>query len=201
MSASAISRETDDRRIKSYGLFGTVQFIEKTYPRDVQARIMNGVPQEVQDFIAAGPKQPWAPPLLSCHLWERMVDEASNDAEAVDTLVRCGVSMGEYATNTYLRLLMKVVTMKILARKFPSIWRKDANFGDLEADASEVKDGKLKIHMKNLGSYPYFGPICQGWNEYALEAMGLKNVKMELQDWSLESPDPGELVFHASWTP
>lgn len=191
----------DERKIKSYGLFGTMQFVEQSYPADVQKQIMSRVPQETLDYIARGTKQLWAPPLYSCYVWEQMVKVAPNEQQAIDMLIKCGLHMGEYATNTYLRLLLKVVNVKILASKFPAIWRKDASFGDLSADATHAKQGRLTLHFDNLSNYPYFGPICQGWFTFSWNAMGLKNVKLDLQDWSLANPDPGELTYQVSWTP
>lgn len=200
MNASAQAM-ADDRKIKSYGLFGTMQFIEQTCSPEVQRQIKSKLPQETLDFIARGTKQVWAPPLYSCHIWEQMVAVAPSEKDAVDSLVRCGLHMGEYATNTYLRLLLKVVNVKILASKFPAIWRKDASFGDLSADATDAKQGRLVLHFDNLQNYPFFGPICQGWFTFSWNAMGLKNVNLALQDWSLANPDPGVLTYQVSWTP
>jgi hypothetical protein len=191
----------EERKIKSYGLFGTMQFIEQTYSSELRKRISSKVPQETLDFIARGTKQLWAPPLYSCYVWEQMVAVASDEKEAFDKLVKCGLHMGEYATNTYLRLLLKVVNVRILAGKFPAIWRKDANFGDLSADATDAKQGRLQLRFDNLENYPYFGPICKGWFTFSWNAMGLKNVNLDLQDWSLSNPDPGKLTYQVSWTP
>ncbi len=201
MGAQAEVTVTDERKVKSYGLFGMLQFIEKNYPKDVQAEILDSVPQEVRDFIAGGPEQLWVPPLYPASVWQAMIKREASDDAAYDTLVRCGRNMGEYATNTYLRLLLKVISMKMLAKKYPTIWRMDANFGDMSTDTSDIKQGKLKIFLNNLESYPYFGPICVGWFKYSMDAMGLKDVKVELHDWTMAEPDPGKLTFHVTWTP
>jgi len=190
-----------ERRIKSYGLLGTVEFINKTYPADVRENIMRSVPPEVRDFVDSSNKSPWAPPEYSCYLWRQIADLAANEQDAMEKLEACGACMGEYATNTYLRLMLKLVNVKILATKMPAQWSKDANFGKLSADVSNVKDGKLTFVYDELDGYPLFGPICKGWFGFSFSTMGLKDFKVSLLDWSLANPDPGKVTLEVTWTP
>jgi hypothetical protein len=91
--------------------------------------------------------------------------------------------------------------MKMFAKKFPDIWSRDANFAKVTlGDLGEIDQGKLTIHFHEVGHFPYFGPITQGWFSYSFEVMGLKNVKVELLDWSITNPDPGDLNYQVLWT-
>jgi hypothetical protein len=145
-------------------------------------------------------KSQWAPPKFSSELWTGIAKEHKGD-EAREQLVKAGRYQGAFATNTYLKLLMKMLTMKMFAKKFPDIWARDANFGKVTlGDLADIDKGKLVIEFKELGTFPYFGPITEGWFAYSFEVMGLKGVKVQLVDWSLQKPDPGELTFQVTWT-
>ncbi len=190
-----------ERKIKSYGLFGTLDFIDKTYPADVQSKIKSNVPDKVLQFVSTSNRPPWAPPEYSCYFWKQIAELAESEQDAISKLEACGACMGEYATNTYLRLLLKVVNMKIMASKAPSQWSKDANFGKLSTDISDIDSGKVLFHYDEMNDYPYFGPICKGWFMFSFGVMGLKDFDVSLVDWSMAEPDPGKLTFEVTWTP
>jgi len=60
--------------------------------------------------------------------------------------------------------------------------------------------GKLRLGFEELGVFPYFDPTHRGLVRVFVRVMGLKNVKVQLQDWSQQNPDPGRLMYHVSWT-
>jgi hypothetical protein len=191
----------DERKIKSYGFNATVEFVEKNYDEAARKRIFGGLSPAGRSFMETAKKAQWAPPEYSGELWTGIAKEHPTGNEAQDQLVKAGRYQGAYATNTYLKLLMKMLTMKMFAKKFPDIWARDANFGKLVVgEIAEIEKGKLMLGFRELGKFPYFGPITQGWFSYSFETMGLKNVKVELQDWTLQNPDPGEVTYHVTWT-
>lgn len=189
----------EEPRIKAYGFNATYEFVEKSYDEAARKRILGGLSPAAQGFAETAKKAQWAPPAFSAELWTGIVKEHPKDAQ--EQLVKVGRYQGAYATNTYLKLLMKMLTMKMFAKKFPDIWSRDANFGKVAlGDLAEIDRGKLGLSFKELGRFPYFGPICQGWFSYSFEVMGLKDVKVDLVEWSLQNPDPGELSYQVTWT-
>lgn len=191
---------TEQRQIKAYGFVGTLEFIEKHYDAAARQRILDGLMPETRRLMETVKKAQWAPPLATTELWAGIVRESGDLESGREALVRGGRYVGNFATNTYLKLLMKMLTVNMFAKKFPDIWARDANFGKVTVDASQTDKGRLMVRFQELGTYPYFGPSCQGWLSFSLETMGLKNVKCELEGWSMQNPDPGELVYRITWT-
>lgn len=189
----------EEPKIKAYGFNATYEFIEKNYDEAGRRRILGGLSPAAQTFAETAKKAQWAPPAFSAELWAGITREHPKDAE--QQLVKVGGYQGAYATNTYLKLLMKMLTMKMFAKKFPDIWSRDANFGKVGlGDLGDIDSGKLLINFSEIGRFPYFGPICQGWFGYSFGVMGLKDVKVDLVNWSLQNPDPGELAYRVTWT-
>jgi hypothetical protein len=189
----------EERKIKSYGFNATVEYIDKNYDEAARKRIMGALSPAGQSFLPTAKKAQFAAPSYSAELWTAIAQEHPSDT--FDQLVKLGRYQGAYATNTYLKLLMKMLTVKMFAKKFPDIWSRDANFGKfVVGDLAEIDKGQLKLGFQELGSFPYFGPITEGWFAYSFEVMGLKNVKVALQDWSTQNPDPGHLMYHVTWT-
>jgi hypothetical protein len=191
----------EDPKIKAYGFLATVEFIRNNYDEAAKRRIFGSISPEASSFMETAKKAQWAPPRYSGELWTAMVKEHPNADDAYKQLVKCGRYQGEYATNTYLRIVMKMLPMKLFAKKHPDIWAKDANFGKLVVQDGGIEKGELGVIMKELGKFPYFGPICCGWYSFSFEAMGLKNLRVRLENWSMDNPDPGELTFRVAWTP
>jgi hypothetical protein len=189
----------EEPRIKSYGFNATYEFIEKNYDDAARGRILGALSPEARSFAVNAKKSQWAAPGFSAELWTGIVKEHPKDAQ--EQLVKVGRYQGAYATSTYLKLLMKMLTMKMFAKKLPDIWSRDANFAKISVgDLADIDKGKLAIRFDELGKFPYFGPTCQGWFSYSFEVMGLKNVKVDLVEWSLNSPDPGQLNYQITWT-
>ena len=103
-----------------------------------------------------------------------------------------------------------MLTVKMFAKKFPDIWARDANFGRfIVGELADIEKGQLKLGFEDLGNFPYFGPITEGWFAYSFEVMGLKNVKVALdpvqqretllhfriQGMILVEPTPEAVVF------
>src|SRR5262245_17968561 len=121
----------EERRMKSYGFNATMEFIDKNYKEEERQQIYGGLSHEVRTFIPTAAKAHWARPEYSGELWTNLVKQHASSDDARRRLVAVGRHMGAYATNTYLKLLMKMLTMKMFAKKFPDIWRRDANFGQV----------------------------------------------------------------------
>src|SRR5579863_3690307 len=134
----------EERKIKAYGFNATLEFIDKNYDEETRKRIVAALTPAARDFIAVAKKTQWAPPTFSSELWTGIVKEQEAKKDAYEQLVKVGRYQGAYATNTYLKLLMKMLTMKMFAKKFSDIWARDANFGKVTVgDLAEIDKGKL----------------------------------------------------------
>src|SRR6266542_5163586 len=130
-SHSKKGERMEERKIKAYGFNATVEYIEKNYDEAARKRIFGALSPAARDFLGTAKKQQWAPPAFSSELWTGIVKEQPNAEAAQDELIKVGRYQGSYATNTYLKLLMKMLTMRMFAKKFPDIWARDANFGKM----------------------------------------------------------------------
>lgn len=189
---------TDERKHKSYGFFGTLDYIEKNYDDAAKKRILGHMSPEAREFADTQKKAVFAPPLYSSQLWQGIVDEHPDREQARQVLYKTGVHLGGFATNTYLRLLLRILTVNMFAKKFPDIWSRDANFGKMEIDGSKIDDGRLTMALSDLGNYPYFIPVAEGWFTFSFECMGLKQVKLQ-SDWTFDKVDTDQAVFSIAW--
>jgi hypothetical protein len=190
-----------EREIKAYSLYGSKAFVDENYDEAIRNQIFESLSPQVKEVLARTKKAQVVPPEYATEIWRGIVDAHQDPARATDQLRACGRYSGAYATNTYLKLLFKFLSVKMFAEKIPQIWSRDASFGKISADLTSLKSGQMTLHFNEVNNYPYFGPNCEGWFAFTFETMGLKDVRVDLQNWSLQNPDPGALEYRVSWTP
>lgn len=108
-----------------------------------------------------------------------------NDALARDLLIEAGESISRTAANTFLRLLMKMLTPTLFAKKMPEFWKRDSTMGSLEV---EIEDQRLTVVMVDMDGFDHTACTTAGFVKHAFEGMGKKIVNIETPDWSLNTP-------------
>src|SRR5688572_10372061 len=106
-----------ERKIKSYGFRATMEFIEEKYDAAAKGRIFAAVSPQTREFFDHAKKATHHDPVYSSELWSAMVKEHPGNDEAFAQLVKTGRHMGDYATSTYLKLIMRILTVRMFTRK------------------------------------------------------------------------------------
>jgi hypothetical protein len=160
-------------------------------------RIFEGLSPAVQHAVSQAKPADWMPAAHSSEILRAIAAlSKGNDDHARDELVKCGRYIANEATNTFLKLLMKVLTPNLFAKKLPSFWSRDATAGRYEVD---VTDEKIVCHLKEMEPFDHIAPIGVGYVSFALEAMGKTIRKSNLHGWSLATPNASDLWFELYW--
>lgn len=143
------------REIKSYSLYGSKAFVDEAYDEATRQKIFAALSTEAQELLNRRKKAATVAPEYATEIWRAIVDVHKDDpARAVDQLRACGRYSGNYATNTYLKLLFKILSVKMFAEKLPEIWSRDCSFGKLNIDISQLKSGRLPTRDCKGGTSP-----------------------------------------------
>lgn len=122
---------------------------------------------------------------------------ANNDEERAKTdLQSCGRYMAEEATNTFMRLMMRVLTPSLFAKKLPELWRRDCMHGKLDL---EVEDRCLTLLLNDMTGHDHIAAIMPGYVGFALEKMGKEVERVTLDGWSLAKPDGSGAKIQFFW--
>jgi hypothetical protein len=119
-----------------------------------------------------------------------------NEAQARDALIDCGSQTMYEASNTFFRLIMKVLTPGLFMKKMPDFWKRDCSRGTIQV---EMHENMLRNTLSGIGGFDHIAPIALGYVKFALEGMGKTIVKTELYDWSLKTPGPESFSFLVQW--
>jgi hypothetical protein len=181
-------------------MMSTLKFIDTGYEAPVRQRILDQLSPEVRRTVGTYKEIDWYP---SAHFSELLRGIAAaggaSDEQAREELVRAGQFIAGVAASTFLKLLMKVLTPTLFAKKIPSLWERDNQGGSIETDLSQADAGQIVFWLRDVGGYDFIAPVAVGWIEFAMQAMGRKVLERTLSGWSLAQPGPAEARIDLRW--
>jgi hypothetical protein len=141
----------------------------------------------------------WRPREELTSMWHAIAAAAEPQDETTiyNALVRCGEMVGGYATNTFFRLLLKVLTPRMFASRFSEFYKRDQQGG--EGIVEEIGSKHVVLLARDIKGYDHFGPVTVGWAMVPFRGMGLQNVHMTCTPWSLVEPGPEQVRFKITW--
>lgn len=185
-------------RARGYILATTVGYLRETAGAERADRIIAGLSPELRDAITTVSPANWYPISLLAEANRTIVEALAerNEDKARNLLLDCGRYMGHEASNTFLRLLMRMLTPNLFAKKLPDFWKRDFTGSRLEIDVTE---GRLACRIFEARGHDHVGPISAGWLGFALQAMGKTIENTVLHDWSLTAPNTNGVGFELLW--
>jgi len=122
---------------------------------------------------------------------------AKGDEEAArDVFQTCGQYCAREAINTFLKLLLKMLTPALLVKKLPDIFRRDFSDGRL---VPELKGNTLICRHYDLPDFKHCAPYSSGFVMASFDAMGKSIEKVSVRNWSLAEPYVDGTCYEISW--
>lgn len=165
-----------DRLVKGIHVIPLHDFIKENYDEDTRNGIYERMSEPAREMLRTIKREDWMPVELVGNVADALF-RANDDAEqGYQDIVKAGAAIADYATNTYVRLLIKLMTPKIMASKWPDIWKKSHNFGLMQCQLES--DRMLRMTLAEVGNYTHIGPTAAGFLTYALKAMNMPDANV-----------------------
>jgi len=162
--------------------------VEARIPADVRARL-----NEVTDVG-------WYPRSYTVAIYRAIAEHTrAKGADVRKAIFDMGHGVAQRALETFLKLVIKVMTPEVFVRKIPDVWLRDHRGGYLKTDTSDVANNHVVFNLKDIAGYEYIGGSLPGFQTATLTALGCKNLRHEC-DWTPENPGPAEVTCHFYWT-
>lgn len=188
--------------LRGYMVHQAVAFIESGYfEPDVGRRIMDSLPKEVALGLPNVKHAEWYPREYLMEIMKGIARVKNNDAGAYQDLVAYGSYVATEATNTFLKLLLKMLTPTLFAKKVPDFWQRDhRGSGHFEADVQNAGEGLIRMRLLGAGGFDHVGITAIGFITCGLKTMGKKDVQVTQRGWSLATPSPDEISYEVRWS-
>lgn len=187
--------------IRGYSVKQQLTFLETQYEPAVSQRLLELVPSEVRSDLKAAKPAEWYPRQHSVSILRAIAANGGKNEQAVQSdLLRCGTYIATEATNTFLKLLMKILTPTLFAKKIPEFWQRDMRGGRFEADTSEAASGRIQLRLCDIEGFDHIGIVSMGWITFGMAAMGKSDVKLTQKGWSLATPGANKIEYELTWS-
>jgi len=123
-------------------------------------------------------------------LMDAIVEAHGGPSAAVDVGDRIGRIVAHAATNSLLRLFMKVATPMMVSKQMKPLWRKYFTFGTFEIETINAAGA---IYVVDDG-FKYAPAVGRGWMGYVMDAIGRREVHVVCE------PESGVLPQHGGRT-
>jgi len=187
-------------QIRGYSLKQTARYLESKFDPDTKRRVVDGLPASVRTMMGAFEPAEWYPREYSAALFRSIAAARNDEQGSYQDLVACGEFIASEATNTFLKLLMRIMSPTLFAKKVPEFWKRDQRGGAFEADVSRADDSVIKMRLVDVEGYDHIGIVSIGWIQFGMVALGKKNVKVQQTGWALDKPAPREIGYEITWS-
>ena len=187
-------------QIRGYSLKQTAKYLESKFDPDTKRRVIEGMPASVRTMMTSFEPAEWYPREYSAALFRSIAAAKSDETGSYQDLVACGEFIASEATNTFLKLLMRIMSPTLFAKKVPEFWKRDQRGGYFEADVSRADDSVIKMKLADVEGYDHIGIVSIGWIQFGMVALGKKGVKVKQTGWSLATPGPREIDYEITWS-
>lgn len=188
-----------ERTSRGYMVQSTISFIDKTYDPEARAKINAFVPERVRQAFANLNKVGWYPVEDVAELYRAIaLYHRETDGNELKALENVGRSIAETATNTFLKLILRVLTPGLFASKMGDFWQRDNRCGTLQCIKYEPGENRMIVTLTGVKGYDFIGPVAPGFILFAFKALGFKDGRVSFP-WDPANPGPDAFEYDFRW--
>jgi hypothetical protein len=186
---------------RGYAITRTYDFVNSGYFTSQEAnRIIDSIPADIRKELPNLKAGNWYPREYMLPLMRGIANVKNDDRGSYADLVAYGKAVASEATNTFLKLLMKMMTPSLFAKKFPDFYVRDhkgsGHFELAELDVKGTHDGKIGIRLVGAEGFDHIGAAAVGFFTFGMESIGGEGcIDVKLTGWSMKTPSPPEVVY------
>lgn len=166
-----------------------LDYVDQTYDAERRQKVLASIPRDVVAAMQQANEKSWHPAAHFSQGLKAIADASASLEEARTEVVNVGTHIANASIESFMRLIMKMMTPKLLAHKLPDFFAKDFRNTEarLVADASRAKQGEMKVMSRNMQDLPYVSCAAVGWLKAGLAGIGCKGLMVEgpSEDWTL----------------
>lgn len=187
------------RTCRGYMIHSAASFIEKAYEPATRKQIYDRVPPHIRELFAFVNNFDWYPAEDAASIFRAIAKHhREGDGNIVRALEAVGREIAETASTTSLRLLFRLMTPSLFAKKAPELWARNSRFGELTVTSFDGAARKMGITLRGVEGFDFIGLVAAGFVLFALEAVGCKSPRATF-DFDLEHPAPSSIPYELTW--
>ncbi len=188
--------QTVERNIRGLMIEGVLEHVEREASDDTRQKFFTLLSPYLLDTLRDLQPKAWYPLEHLCALTEALYESHDNTESAEEAIRSCSRCVARHATAGYLRLILKILTPKLLTAKMSDFWHRYHDFGDAHADLSALDSNRIVFVSTG---YDYGHLLSDGWFQVLFDALGYKDVVVRNNVPSGQVIPPDEVHHEITW--
>jgi hypothetical protein len=190
----------DTGKIRGYSIRKQAEFLRTDHiDAAARERAVATLPEHLRGDLGRVDPAGWYPRDDSAALLRAIASTAPDEPSARKLVATCGEQIASESTNTFLKLVMKLMTPVRFANKLPDFWKRDMQGGFFVPDVSRASENRIGFVLDDVEGFDHIGPCTEGWLRFAMKALGKTGVEVDLEGWSLAHPGPKAVRYEVRW--
>lgn len=187
------------RTCRGYMIHSAASFIEKAYEPVTRKQIYERIPPRVRELLAFVNKFEWYSVEEASSLFRAIAaHHRESDGKLSTALEGVGREIAETASTTSLKLLFRLMTPKLFAKKATDLWARNSRCGQLSVPSFDAATRRMQVTLDDVGGFDYIGRVASGFFLFALEAVGCDAPRVSFTFDDAE-PAPNEIAYEFAW--
>lgn len=185
--------------VRGYMVLSPLTHLRSFYDAKNAAAIEARIPADIRAALPQVTDVGWYPREYAVAIYSAIADHHRHgDGKVSQAIFDMGHGIATRALETFLKLVIKVMTPEVFVRKIPDVWLRDHKGGFMKTDTSDVANNHVVFNLQEVGGYNYIGGSLPGFQTATLTALGCKGLRYEC-DWTPENPGPESVTCHFHW--
>jgi hypothetical protein len=192
-----MSAQSGDFNVRGYMLLSGTQYLKQVVGEQEAQRMVAGFSPEARHLLGTVKSADWCPVTVFSEVTSALATAGGGGERSRDLLVKCGTYVATEATNTFLKLFMKMMSPELLAKKIPNLWKRDCTGGKLALQ--ELNEQSVRFVADGMQGYKHAICTAAGFVAFGLGAIGKKVETTTIQGWAVDKPSEDGATFELSW--
>jgi hypothetical protein len=192
-----MSGQAEDFSVRGYMYITSVGYLRRALGDQEAKRVISGFSPQARHLLETLKSADWCPVSVFSEVTQALAAAGDGAEKSKDLLVKCGTHMAMEATNTFLKLFMKMMSTQLLVKKIPDLWRRDCTGGKLVVE--ELTEQSVRFGASGMQGFRHAVCTAAGFVAFGVGAIGKKVDTVTIRGWSLDKPSDDGASFELRW--
>jgi len=192
-----MSGQSQEFSVRGYMYITSVDYLRQTLGDQEAKKVISGFSPQARHLLETLKSADWCPVSVFSEVTQALAAAGGGGDKSKDLLVKCGTHMAMEATNTFLKLFMKMMSPTLLVKKIPDLWKRDCTGGKLQLE--ELTEHSVKFSASGMQGFRHAVCTAAGFVAFGVGAIGKKVDSVTITGWSLDKPSEDGATFELAW--